>query len=163
MRHSFQQRVIALILLMAYTITGTSILPAAMVLAAGIDDSHTVIVSHSDAGTRLTLHHRSNDYTPALADHRSSLARALVSLCKVSDAGDHLLSSSQIKSNADKERETLNHLANHDAGVNAAATFLLSLTAPQPIRDTTRVLVFQEWHIRPQSITPMLACVQLLI
>ncbi|MDZ4288984.1 MAG: hypothetical protein U0984_13540, partial [Prosthecobacter sp.] len=61
MRHSLKQRFIAFVLLMAYTITGTSALPAVLTCIASIDGSHAVFVTQSPQGTRLMLHHRDHE------------------------------------------------------------------------------------------------------
>lgn len=163
MRHSLKQRFIALLLLMAYTITGTSVMPAAMALAAWIDGSHSLIVSQSENGMRLTLHHRSDAYTPEVNDHHNALARVLVRLCKASDAGDHQLVSSQFDSSASSEREEIARAAKEAPQVNLAATFQLTLIAINPARDTTRASGFKEVQMPRHRIRPMLATVQLLI
>jgi hypothetical protein len=163
MRHSLKQRFIALTLLMAYTITGTSVMPAAMALAAWIDGSHSLVVSQSESGMKLTLHHRSDAYTPEVNDHHNALARVLVRLCKASDAGDHQLVSSQFDSSANSVREDLARAAKEAPQVNQAATFQLTLIAINPARDTTRSSGFKEVQMPLHRILPMLATVQLMI
>jgi hypothetical protein len=163
MRHSLKQRFIALLLLMAYTITGTSVMPAAVALGAWIDDSHSLIVSKSENGVRITLHHRSDDYTPEVNDHRNALARVLVSLCTSSDEGDHQLVSSQFDSRISIERDDLCRFITGTPQVNHAATFQLTLLTFIPTHGTTRVSGFMEVQTPRHSIRPMLATVQLLI
>jgi len=163
MRHSLKQRFIALLLLMVYTITGTSVMPAAMALAAWIDGSHSLAVAHSESGVRLTLHHSRSAYTPEVADHQNTLARVLVSFSKASEAGDHQLVSSQFDSSASSEREDIARATKEAPQLNHAATFQLMLTTFNPARDTTRASGFNVVHTPRHSIRPMLAAVQLLI
>lgn len=92
MSRSIQQRIIALVLLVAYAITGTSVMPAVVSLAAWVDGSHAVIVQQSEQGMKVTLHHRSDCFTPRLADHENTLAKILVSMCSASQEGDHQMS-----------------------------------------------------------------------
>lgn len=163
MQHSLKQRIIALVLLMAYTITGTSVMPAAIALAAWIDGSHSLVVSQSESGVRLTLHHSSSAYTPEVADHQNTLARVLVSFCKASDAGDHQLVSAQFDSSTNSGREDIARTSKEAPQENIAATFQLTLIAIQPARDTIHNSGCKEPPVRRPGIGSMLATVQLLI
>lgn len=96
MQNALHQRFIALVLLVAYAITGTSLLPACLSLVALADGSHTVQVRQSERGTTLALLHHQANYTPRVNDHDNSVARLIVSMCAVSVAGSHELSSSCI-------------------------------------------------------------------
>ena len=105
MQNALHQRSIALVLLVAYAITGTSIVPALASFAAMLDGSHTVMVQQSEQGTRLTLLHERTHYTPRVDDHGGALARLVVSMCVASDTGSHELDSSHISSNSRAERD----------------------------------------------------------
>lgn len=163
MRHSLKQRFIAFMLLMAYTITGTSVMPAAMALGAWIDGSHSVLVSPSENGLRLTLHHRRDAYTPEVNDHHNALARVLVRLCKASDAGDHQLVAAQFDSSARGERVDMARATKEAPPVNLAATWQLTLVAIHLVRETIRARDFNEPPRPGCRIGPMLATVKLLI
>ena len=105
MRHSLLKRLTALLLLMAHAITGTSALPALTTLAADLEGSHAVMVSQSQHGTQVVLHHRPHEYTPAVDDHKHALARMLVRLCRTSEEGDHKLSVEALSSGLAEEKE----------------------------------------------------------
>ena len=105
MRHSLLKRLTGILLLMAHAITGTSALPAFTTLAADLEGSHAVIVSQSEHGTQVMLHHRPNEYTPAVDDHQHALARMLVRLCRPSEEGDHKLSAEALCSGLAEEKE----------------------------------------------------------
>ena len=92
----FHQRLIALLLALVYACTSTAALPAMIGWVAEIEGSHTVTVAKSASGMQITLHHVRGDYTPKIADHRSALARVMVSMCRVSTSGDHHLEASQL-------------------------------------------------------------------
>jgi hypothetical protein len=105
MRHFLFQRLIAIVLLAAHVVTGTSALPAITALAASIEGGHAVIVAQTEHGTQIFLHHRQGEYTPKVADHASELARMIVRFCKTSDSGDHQLSSERLSSSFNEEKE----------------------------------------------------------
>jgi|GEM_PF-1391058 hypothetical protein len=105
MRHFLFRRLIAILLLAAHVVTGTSALPALTALAASIEGGHTVIVAQTEHGTQIFLHHRQGEYTPKVADHTSELARMIVRLCKTSGCGDHQLSSERLSSSFNEESE----------------------------------------------------------
>lgn len=105
MQNALHQRSIALVLLVAYAITGTSLVPALASFAAMLDGSHMVMVRQSEQGTRLTLLHESANYTPRVDDHGGALARLVVSMCAASDTGSHELDSSHISARSSAERD----------------------------------------------------------
>ncbi len=106
MRQRPALRLTALLLLMAYVISGTSVMPGSIALAAGIEGSHAVYVSESEHGTRVMLHHtRESGYTPCVGDHRTALARLIVSLSNRSPQGDHQIVSAQCDSGPNVERQ----------------------------------------------------------
>jgi hypothetical protein len=133
MRFTSFQRLIASLLLTAYAVTGTSIMPAALALMAWMDGGHSVRVVQSETGTRVTLHHNSDDYTPDVEDHSSTLARVLVSLCSASDSGDHQMTSSSIEAGTRLEREEHGSSVRKVPELNLPATFQHRLTL-QPMR-----------------------------
>jgi hypothetical protein len=163
MRFSLQQRLIAFVVLMAYAITGTAIMPAVMALAAWVDGSHTVMVSQSAEGTQLTLHHRTGAYTPSVGDHQSPLARAIVSLCKASDGGDHQLKSGQIDTTTQGARESQQDAVKRTPQINLTETCELLLSFQFPTSAMMRPSSYPDLPVIQQGISPMLATVQLLI
>lgn len=163
MRFSLQQRLIAFVLLMAYAITGTAIMPAAMAFAAWLDGSHSVLVSQSEEGTQLTLHHRQNEFTPTVADHQNTLARVLVSFCKASEGGDHQLKSGYIDTTSKNERESHQDVIKRTPPLNLTETCDLLLSFLFPASATLRPLSYPDIPVNHLGITPMLATVQLLI
>jgi hypothetical protein len=128
MRFTSVQRLIASLLLMAYAITGTSVMPAALALMASMDGGHSVSVVQSETGTRVVLHHRSDEYTPEIEDHRSPLARVLVSICSASDSGDHQMTSSSIEAGTRLEREQQGSQVKKAPELNFPATIQHRLT-----------------------------------
>lgn len=97
-------RIIAALLLMAYAVTGTSLLPGMMALLAELEGSHQSIVCLDDKGARVVLHHQQDDFTPRIADHRHCLARVLVMLCHSDLRGDHQMTSAVLAANSQSER-----------------------------------------------------------
>lgn len=83
------QRLICLMLLAAFTASGTSVVPAAVMLIAELDGGHDVWVNESQESTSLTLHHRKGEFTPRVCDHSAPLTRLVVSLCRSDFDGDH--------------------------------------------------------------------------
>jgi hypothetical protein len=163
MQFSLQQRLIAFLVLMAYAMTGTAIMPATMALAAWVDGSHTILVSQSDEGTQLTLHHRSDEFTPAIEDHPKTLARVIVSLCKGSEGGDHQLKSGHIDTTAQKERDEHQDAIKSRPSYNLTETRELLLSFQFPTSATTRPCGDADRPASQQDLAPMLATVQLLI
>lgn len=163
MRFSLQQRLIASVVLMAYAITGTAIMPAAMALAAWVDGSHTVMVSQSAEGTQLTLHHRTGAYTPSIQDHQTALARVIVSLCKASDGGDHQLKSGRIDRTTQGARESQQDAIKRTPQINLTETCELLLSFQFPTSAMMRSSSYPDLPVIQQGISPMLATVQLLI
>ncbi|MCA1962321.1 MAG: hypothetical protein LDL31_00065 [Prosthecobacter sp.] len=102
MRLSLLQRLIYCIVLTAYAVTGTAVMPALMAIAAGIEGSHQVAVTETGHGVHLAMRHLKGSFTPAVSDHPSQTARLLVSLCKSTEQGDHLLCSEQFSAIANQ-------------------------------------------------------------
>lgn len=158
------QRLIALLLLVAYATTGTSLLPATVAVLAALDGGHEVLIGQTENGVRLTLHHRPDDYTPCVADHHSALARVLVRLCSSSQQGDHQLASSRFESTADSEKKCLARVSKRPAPVNMAATLLLCQIFTATARATSRQGVSTSIPVLQEPVfRSMLSTVQMLV
>jgi hypothetical protein len=91
MRQRLIHRLIAVLLLTAYGVVGTSALPAVLAFVAAWDSSHQLVVRESKDGFEIALHHQSGCMTPDVSDHDSDIAKWLVSLSKPTQQGDHLV------------------------------------------------------------------------
>ena len=159
MQNALHQRFIALVLLVAYAITGTSLLPACLSLAAVVDGSHTVQVRQSEQGTTLTLlHHRAN-YTPRVNDHNNSVARLIVSVCAVSAEGSHELSSSRINAVSFAQTDAETREVKNNPQLNLQDTLALVLSSKPQARETR---VWREFQMTP-GLRLALSSVRLLI
>ncbi|MES2598216.1 MAG: hypothetical protein V4662_22975 [Verrucomicrobiota bacterium] len=165
LQSSLLQRLIALLLLAAYTVSGTSALPAVLVLVASLEGSHEVLIGQVDGSVSLTLHHRPDEYTPCVEDHQSASARVLVSLCRSSGQGDHQITSTRFDTNAEREKETLASLSKQPLSVNQSATFQLEQLLTDRARATSR-----QGKTTPVPVTahepalrPALSTVQMLV
>lgn len=165
MRLSHLQRLVAAVLLMAYSITGTSLMPALMAVAAWVDGSHSVMVAQSENGTRVMLHHSmATGYTPSVQDHTSPLARIIVSLCSSSEGGDHQMVASQFESGARSDREDAARAAKEVPTVNADATRQRLVSMELVSRRTLRTsLPPAPSKVAQGAVLPLLASVQLMI
>jgi hypothetical protein len=86
-------RFLAILLLVAYASTGTSMFSLAMWSLAVIDGSHAIQVCETEHGTCIRLHHSEADFTPNVADHPSPSGQLVVSLCsEIRSRRSHLLS-----------------------------------------------------------------------
>lgn len=163
MRPSLIQRLIAALLLLTYLVTGTTVLPAVVALAADLGGGHQLRVSQSEHGLQLTLRHDSQGYTPKAADHGSALTRTVVHLCAPTREGDHQYSADSFDSNAGSEREHGSRAAKQPPALNQAATLQLSLTQIHPVRTAARMT---GRHDRQSPLTgrlPEIATVRLRI
>jgi hypothetical protein len=154
--------IISALLLMAYAITGTSLMPAVMTMLVDLDGSHQSLVRVSEGGAQVVLHHRQTEFTPAVNDHRRGLARVLVSLCQADQDGDHQMTTSQLSGNLGQERETLSKMRSGDALINEQATHewqhMLQLPKPSVTRadkPSPQVSISHQ--------PPLLSTIQLLI
>ncbi|MBK8091606.1 MAG: hypothetical protein IPK32_06370 [Verrucomicrobiaceae bacterium] len=105
MTSSFTQRFIACVLLMAYAMTGTSILPGVVAVMAALDGSHQMHVIGAEKGIGLLLEHRAGQYTPEVRDHRNLLGQVATSLCRSQQGGTHQFDSSRLSDSGRIERE----------------------------------------------------------
>ena len=160
MRTSLTQRLITLVLLAAYAITATSVLPAVVALAAAIDGSHSVQITQSAQFTRLTLHHRESSFTPSVTDHDGRLARTLVSLCSTTSSGDHQLSCAQFNSSTKNQRETA---AKPSTPTPTTLVLQSRLKADRPDTNTAVLGRFQTATVAESGIRRIIATVRLLI
>lgn len=152
-------RIIAALVLMAYAITGTSLMPVAVVMLAALDGSHDVVIRQSEQGTQLVLHHRVHEFTPQLTDHRKCMARVLVSLCRPNQEGDHQLVSAHVTSTACLD---VMPSISPPVALNAEATLALKFSLECPVRDMIRApMTTKEFWISHQP--PLLSTIQLLI
>ncbi len=164
MRLSLLQRLTALMLLMAYTVTGTSVMPAMMALAAWMDGEHEVVISQSESGTSVTLHHVDGSYTPDVEDHQKMLGKFLVSFCRAAGEGDHQMKASRCDSRTGTQRESLEKITQSPAEINLTATLQLISAQFNPSRDDTRRSMHgAETPPGKHGAMPMLAKVRLLI
>lgn len=163
MRHTLKQRIIALVLLMVYTITGTAVMPAAVALAAWVDGSHAVVVSSSLEGTQVRLQHRSDEFTPAIDDHGSALARMIVSFCHASSRGDHQICSSQLDTSVSVERDSFERINVLPAQVDLAKAWHHPQIMPSNVPATLISSRFQESRLSHSDIRQMLATVRLMV
>ena len=158
------QRLIALLLLVVYTITGTSIMPAAMAFAAGVDGSHSVYVAQSEQGLRLTLHHSQDSvYTPAVDDHATALARVLVRMCKASEEGDHQMVTAQVDSGTRSSLEDMVRQMKQPAADELVAVLPLFMCVDLPAIEARSTPVPAAVEVARPTMLPQLACVRLLI
>lgn len=134
------QRLICLMLLAAFAVSGTSIGSAALLLMAELDGSHAVLVNESQAGTCLTLRHRQGEFTPRVCDHSTRLARLVVRLCRSNPAGDHNLVTSHLAGMIDDGNE-LKREASTAPVPNDQATLLLTAANLWTARDL--------YHLQP--------------
>lgn len=162
MKRSVHQRLIALALLVAYAITGTSVMPAMVAMAAWMDGSHSVVVAPSEEGMQVTLHHRKDQYTPRVSDHDNSLTKLLVSMCRASDAGDHQMSTAHVTSNANV-RDAVELQIQKSPTLNFQETHILTLSTSWPVRDMNRVIMVKDIREKSLHPRPIPATVQLLI
>ena len=98
-------RFLAILLLVAYASTGTSMFSVAIWSLAVIDGSHGIQVCETEHGTCIRLHHSEADFTPNVADHPSGLGQFVVSLCSETDHGDHTYSAAHLTTGRPVEKE----------------------------------------------------------
>lgn len=163
MRPSLIQRLIAALLLLTYLVTGTTVLPAMVALAADCGGGHQLRISQSEHGLQLTLRHDGQGYTPKAADHCNALTRTVVHFCAPTREGDHRFSSDSFDSSTGSEREHGSRAAKQAPVLNQAATLQLCLTQVHPVRTVARMTGRQD---RPSPLTsrlPELSTVRLRI
>lgn len=152
-------RIIAALVLMAYAITGTSLVPALELVLAEFDGRHEVLIRESAGGTQIVLHHRAGEFTPCVADHEYGVTRVLVSLCSSDQEGDHNINSARVSSTT---RLDVTPSISHSVALNVEATHALILSLKRSARGMIRVpVISKEFWISHQPT--LLSTTQLLI
>lgn len=129
----FFHRLVALLLSLAYTSTGTSMLPGVVMTAAWADGSHEVRIVQSEHGMQVRLHHGDEEnFTPEVADHPSAFTRVLVRMCAPAREGDHNLSTQCVSGSALVSREDAMRATKPPPAVNLTATIELLAQLPDP-------------------------------
>lgn len=128
MRRLPLHRLIALMLLVSFTGTGTAAVPALVSLVAAICGGHSVLVSQSAGGAQVVLHHQAGCFTPQAADHTSGLIRGIVRMCEPDLAGDHCLSAARITSGYERAGEEALSLQAREGAQPILAQIVSSLT-----------------------------------
>lgn len=163
MRFRHIQSFIAALLLLAYTVTGTQMLAGLVSMAALFEGSHDLLISQTEEGTRVILHHRAGDFTPSAADHRGAMARVLTAFCSSNGEGDHCLSSTQLTENCSAgEGLAMAKTIKTEPVVNEQATLerMLSLSLPKLLSDLP---VVSSARVSPASQMERLTTVQIQI
>lgn len=114
-------RIIAALLLMAYAVTGTSLVPGAMAALADLEGSHQGLISIGRGETRVILHHTS-DFTPAVGDHQHCLARFIVRFCRADQEGDHQMTTAGVVGSLDEKRPEAGRIRSVHELTNLPAT-----------------------------------------
>jgi hypothetical protein len=159
-------QVIAALLLGAYALTGTSILPALVTLMARFDGSHSVSVNFTESGIHLSLSHQNGNFTPTPADHQNTSGQWVTRFCRTTSSSNHEFNSHQfsprIGSDSDLDltakpapTPSLNHGASMVLALLAPSRNLASFNPCQSFADSRQVPLPSQW--------PMTATVQLLL
>ena len=156
-------RFTALLLLVAYAITGTSVMTAAAAMLADLDGSHEMIVLESDQSTQIVLHHREGAETPEVADHVNASLRVLVCFCREDQNGDHHFSSVHLTSVASTERHIVADVMLHPVSINFEATQTLRHSFEQQVRDMIRHQIKRDPEHKTSDWRSSKMAVQLLI
>jgi hypothetical protein len=105
MRPSIFQRLMCLILLLAFAATGTSVFSAAITVMAEIDGTHGVWVNQDEGGLHLILRHQQGHLTLRVCDHSSPLTRLVVTLCQTRTTGDHSFNAAELTGSLRQEED----------------------------------------------------------
>jgi hypothetical protein len=163
---SLFHRTIATLLLGAYVLTGTSVLPALATVLACLDGGHRVSVTLSASGTHLSLRHQQNDVTLSASEHHSPAGRLVTRLCRNDASGSHELDSQQLSPLVSVDRDVKKAAEQAPSpSLNHNASMVLAIVTPRPAFETRsscqafaasrRVPLPSQW--------PMTATVQLLL
>ena len=134
------KRITALLLLVAYAITGTSVLTATAAALVDLDGSHELRVQESDHSTQLVLHHRQGNVTAKVADHPNASLRVLVCFCHEDQNGDHHFTAAHVTDTACTEVHESMTQPSYSGAVNFEATQILRLTFIWPLSAHVRLL-----------------------
>ena len=157
---------IAALLLGAYALTGTSILPALVTLMARFDGSHSVSVNFTESGIHLSLNHQNGDFTPSPAEHRNSSGQWVTRFCRTNSSSNHEFNSHQFSPRIAPDSDldltaksaptpSLNHSASMVLALLAPSRNLDSFNSCQSFADSRPIPLPSQW--------PMTATVQLLL
>lgn len=159
-------QLIAIFLLGAYALTGTSILPALVTLLARLDGSHLVSVNLTESGIHLCLNHQNGNFTPTPADHQNTSGQWVTHFCRTNSSSNHEFNSHQFSPRIGSDSDLdLTAKPAPTPSLNHGASMVLSLLAPsrnldsfnpcQSFADSRQVPLPSQW--------PMTATVQLLL
>ena len=153
----------ALVLLLAYAITGTPVLTASAAMLADLDRSHEMFVLESDQITQIVLHHREGAKTLEVADHVNASLRVLVCFCREDQNGDHHFSSVHLTSVASAERHLVAEEVIQPVSINFEATQTLRHSFEQQLRDMFRHQMTRDREQSESDWRAAMTGVQLLI
>ena len=159
-------QVIAVVLLGAYALTGTAILPALVTLLARFDGTHLVSVNFTDSGVHLSLNHQNGDFTPSPAEHQNTAGQWVTRFCKTNSSSNHEFNSHQFSPRIAPDSDLdLTAKPTPTPSLNHGASMVLALLAPsrnldsfnpcQSFADSRPIPLPSQW--------PMTATVQLLL
>jgi len=132
---SVLRKSVVLLLLLCHATSATAIVPFVVTALADLDGSHEVMVQCAGGGTGIRLHHRSGDFTPCRADHRSLAGRTAALLCRPSTEGDHCVTSSPTAWNTE-----IKHRQGTTGEKPAAEAVYLAVRSAADLHGTTPVL-----------------------
>ena len=153
----------ALLLLLAYAITGTPVLKASSAMLADLDGSHEMFVLESDQITQIVLHPREGAETLEVADHINASLRILLCFCGEDQNGDHHFSSVHLTSVAFAERHLVVEEVIQPVSINFEATQTLRHSFEQQLRDMFRHQMIRDREQSESDWRAAVTGVQLLI
>lgn len=151
---NFLKRVTALLLLVAYAITGTSVLTATAAALVDLDGSHELRVQELDHSTQLVLHHRQGTVTTEIADHPNVSLRVLVCFCHEDQNGDHYFTADHVTDMACTEGHESMTKPRYSSAVNFEATQILRLSFLWPLSAYIRLLNDEQGKQKDFQRTP---------
>lgn len=154
-------RIIATLLLMAYAVTGTSLVPGAVAALADLEGSHQGLISIGRGETRVILHHTSG-FTPEVDDHQHCLARFIVRFCQADQAGDHQMTSTGVVGSFDEKRPEAGKVRSVHELTNLPAT-----DAWRSLQPVSQTAYLQERpsgrQPQPSPVLPSILTVRILV
>lgn len=155
-------RIIAALLLMAHAVTGTSLIPGTMAALADLEGSHQGMISFGRGETRVILHHRTDDYTPAVGDHQRCLARLIVRFCRAGQGGDHQITTAGVNGSLDEKRHEAGRIRSIHELTNLPATHAWLSTQPASQTAFLRERPCAR-RPRPSQMLPSILTVRILV
>jgi hypothetical protein len=153
----------ALLLLLAYAITGTPVLKASSAMLADLDGSHEMFVLESDQITQIVLHPREGAETLEVADHINASLRILLCFCGEDQNGDHHFSPLHLTSIDSAERHLVAEEVIHPVSINFEATQTLRHSFEKQVRYMFRHQMTRDRQQRESDWRATMAGVQLVI